>query len=82
MTEVTEKYDVAELKSILQDYVKETDSLLGKEIADHFNKYLPFFKKIIPNDYQRMIVAISRFEEQGISHEHAVEEAFEEISKG
>lgn len=79
LTEVTEKYDVAELRGILDDYVRETGSALGNEVITHFDKYLPFFKKIIPNDYHRMLVEISKFEEQGISHEHAVTEAFEEM---
>ncbi len=76
MTEVTEKYDVSELRTILGDYVNETDSELGKTILGDFDRYLPFFKKIIPNDYRKMLTAISRFEEQGISHEDAELEAF------
>ena len=82
MTEVTEKYDVAELKGILKDYVKETKSVLGKEVLEHFDEYLPHFKKIIPNDYQRILTAISKYEEQGISHENAELEAFNEMKKG
>ncbi len=42
--------------------------------------YLPDFKKIVPNDYQRMLTAISKYEEQGISHENAMLEAFEEVT--
>ncbi len=82
MSEVTEKYDVAELENILQDYVKETGSALGREVLDHFEEYLPHFKKIIPNDYQRILTAISKYEEQGISHENAELEAFNEVAKG
>jgi glutamate synthase (ferredoxin) len=81
MTEVTEKYDIAELKGILKDYVKETKSALGREVLDHFEDYLPHFKKIVPNDYQRILTAISKFEEQGISHENAELEAFNEMKK-
>ncbi len=78
--EVTEKYDIAELRSILEDYVAETDSDFAKEILANFEDYLPDFKKIVPNDYQKMITAIGRFEEQGIDHEHAVLEAFKELA--
>ncbi len=80
-TEVTEKYDVSELKGILTDYVKETGSKHGKEILKNFDKYLPHFKKIIPNDYQKVLTAISKYEEQGIKHENAVLEAFNEITR-
>ena len=78
--EVTEKYDIAELKSILEDYVKETGSEYGKEILKNFDSYIPDFKKIVPNDYQKMLTAISKFEEQGIDHDHAVLEAFKELA--
>ena len=81
MSEVTEKYDVAELKRILTDFVNETHSKLGTEILDKFSEYLPHFKKIIPNDYQKMLSLISKFEEQGISHDNAVYEAFKALNK-
>ena len=80
LCELTEKYDIAELKSILADYVKETDSEYAKEILEHFDQYIPDFKKIIPNDYQKMLTAIGRYEEQGIDHDTAVLEAFKELS--
>jgi glutamate synthase (ferredoxin) len=80
LCELSEKYDIAELKSILEDYVRETDSEFGKEILSNFEKYIPDFKKIVPNDYQKMVAAIGRYEEQGVSHEHAVLEAFREIA--
>ena len=81
LCEVTEKYDVMELKDILTDYVKETGSELGKDVLDHFDEILPDFKKVVPNDYHRMQSLIGHFEEQGIPHEKAVLEAFEEMCK-
>ncbi len=82
MQEVTEKYDITDLKEILTDYEKETGSVFAAEVLEHFEDYLPDFKKIVPTDYQKMMAAIGRFEEQGISHEHAVLEAFKEIAAG
>ena len=79
LCEITEKYDIAELRSILEDYVKETGSEFATEILQNFEDYLPDFKKIVPNDYQKMLSAISKFEEQGIDYEHAVLEAFKEV---
>jgi glutamate synthase (ferredoxin) len=81
LQELTDKYDIRELKDILKDYVKETDSVLGREILGNYESWIPCFKKVVPNDYQKMLTAISKFEEQGISHENAVFEAFEEITK-
>lgn len=81
LCEVTEKYDIAELRQIIEDYVKETGSQFGREVLDHFEDYIPDFKKIVPNDYQKMLTAISKYEEQGIDYEHAVLEAFKELTE-
>lgn len=81
LEEVKEKYDIAELKEILENYAAATGSVLANKVLKDFDSYLPHFKKIVPHDYQRMLVAISRFEEQGISHDNAVLEAFREVTK-
>jgi glutamate synthase (ferredoxin) len=80
LCELTEKYDIAELRGILEDSVKETDSEFAKEILSDFESYIPDFKKIVPNDYQKMLTAIGRLEEQGIDHDTAVLEAFKELT--
>ncbi len=80
LQEVTEKYDIIELKNILEDYVKETGSELGKNVLDNFDDYLKDFKKIVPNDYQKMLTAISHYEEQGVDPKSAVYEAFKEVA--
>jgi len=80
LQELTDKYDIQELKDILTDYEQETGSELAARILSDFDRYLPDFKKIVPNDYQRMLTAISKYEEQGISHENAMLEAFEEVT--
>ncbi len=79
LREVTEKYDIAELKGIIQDYYRETGSEFAGEVLSNFEQWLPDFKKIVPNDYQKMLSAIGRFEEQGVSHDYAVLMAFREV---
>ncbi len=73
---VTDKYDVLELKSMIEDHVKYTNSKKGKEILDNFKDYLPKFKKIIPHDYKRVLKTIVQMEEKGLSSEQAQIEAF------
>ena len=77
---VTEKYDISQLKTILEDYVKETDSAVGKKILGDFKNYIPKFKKIVPEGYQKMLSAIGKYEELGMPHDNAVLEAFKEIT--
>ncbi len=73
---VTLKYDVLELKDMITEHVKYTNSARGKEILDNFAQYLPKFKKIIPHDYRRMLQTIVQMEEKGLSSEQAQIEAF------
>ncbi|WP_084152835.1 glutamate synthase-related protein [Oribacterium sp. NK2B42] len=76
LREVTERYDVKELKAILKDYVQETGSELGKDILENFDRFLPSFKKIVPNDYQKVQDAVNHFEDSGSSPQDAEMEAF------
>ena len=73
---LTNKYDVLELKELIGEHVTLTNSEKGKEILDNFADYLPKFKKIIPYDYKRMMMAIVQMEEKGLSSEQAQIEAF------
>lgn len=74
--EITSKYDVMELKTIIQEHVALTNSAKGKEVLDNFGEYLPKFKKIIPHDYERVLKTIVQMEEKGLSAEQAQIEAF------
>ncbi len=74
--EITSKYDVLELKAMIQEHVALTNSVKGKEVLDHFGEYLPKFKKIIPHDYERVLKTIVQMEEKGLSAEQAQIEAF------
>jgi len=79
---VTDKYDVQELKGMIQEHVAYTNSEVGKKILDNFKEYLPKFKKIIPEDYEKMMSTIIQMEEKGLSREKAKIEAFNLIKNG
>lgn len=74
--EVTNKYDVLELKEMIKEHVAYTNSEKGKEILENFGEYLPKFKKILPHDYRRMMNTIVQMEEKGLNSEQAQIEAF------
>ena len=76
MSEITNKYDVIELKGMIQEHVACTNSEKGRKILENFGEYLPKFKKIIPFDYERMLKTIVQMEEKGLSAEQAQIEAF------
>ncbi|MCD7746246.1 MAG: glutamate synthase large subunit [Lachnospiraceae bacterium] len=79
---ITSKYDVQELKEIINEHVKYTNSKKGKQILDDFGAYLPKFKKIIPHEFKQMQMAIVQMEEKGLSSEQAQIEAFYSITEG
>ena len=51
-------------------------------ILENFEQCLPKFKKIMPHDYSRMLNLINKYEMKGLSHEQAVNGAFNEIRGG
>ena len=73
---VSEKADILELKNMIEEHVKATDSPKGKEILDNFDEYVSKFKKILPNDYAKMMQTMYAMEEKGMTPEQAKIEAF------
>ena len=80
--EISNKYDVKQLKDMIKEHVALTNSEKGKAILDNFSEYLPKFKKVIPYDYNRMLMAIVQMEEKGLSSEQAQIEAFYANTRG
>ena len=79
--ELSNKYDVLELKEMIEEHVKYTGSVKGKEILENFETYLPKFKKIIPYDYKKMLEMIAQMEQKGLNPEQAQIEAFYEATR-
>lgn len=78
---VTEKYDILELKGIIEEHAAATGSEKAKRILADFDRYIPSFKKIIPHDYARIRNAVITLEEKGMNSEQAEIEAFYLITK-
>ncbi|MBQ0052048.1 MAG: glutamate synthase large subunit [Treponema sp.] len=72
--------DVEILKSLIQKHFDETKSKRAKAILDDFRNYIPKFKKIIPNDYLKIMSEISKAEEEGLSPEEAALSAFKKCT--
>ncbi len=79
MTDVTDRHDAEELKSIIEEHARATGSKLAEHIIEHFDSYLAGFKKIVPVDYKKMMDAIRKLEEKGIPGEQAELDAFMQI---
>ena len=79
---LTSKYDVLELKEIIEEYAENTNSTKAKKILENFGEYLPKFKKVIPHEYKRMLQTTVAMEEKGLSSEQAQIEAFYANTRG
>ena len=78
---VAEKADILELKGFIAEHAEATGSEKAKMILEHFEEYIPKFKKIIPHDYAKIRSTVLEFEEKGMDSEQAEIEAFFAIKK-
>ena len=78
MEEVSQKADRKELKTLIREHVEKTGSKKGQQILDDFDAYLPKFKKIIPDDYKKILKLSLHYEELGMDPQQAQVEAFYE----
>jgi glutamate synthase (NADPH/NADH) large chain len=75
---VENKYDRKELRDLIEAHVEATGSKLGAKVLADFDYYLPHFKKLIPNEYKKMITLSAKLEEKGLNSQQAQMEAFYE----
>ncbi|WP_031556754.1 glutamate synthase large subunit [Lachnospira multipara] len=82
MESLTYKEDKDELRRLITEHYKATNSAKAKLILDDFDKYVYKFKKIIPVDYKEMLRLIAKEMETGTDPETAKIEAFREFVNG
>ncbi|WP_100408363.1 glutamate synthase large subunit [Bacillus solitudinis] len=75
---VTEQDDVLALKKMIENHADYSGSELAKQILSNWTEMLPRFVKVIPKDYKRMLEAIERVKQEGLSGVDAVMVAFDE----
>lgn len=73
---LTNKYDILELKNMIQEHFDATGSEKARRILENFEKYITGFKKIMPHDYAKIQSTILALEEKGMNSEQAEIEAF------
>lgn len=72
--------DESVLKQLIEQHAQETGSQKAQQILSDWKHYRSLFKKIIPNDYLRIMTQISVEESQGYNHEDAVLSAFKKCT--
>jgi glutamate synthase (ferredoxin) len=76
LEKVSEKHDIQELKGLIEAHAAATGSPKAQRILEQFPRYLPLFKRVVPEDYDRMLKTIAQAEARGLSREQAELEAF------
>jgi len=76
MEKLEHKADKDELKKMLENHVKYTGSKKAATILADFDEYADKFKKIIPENYKKLLSLISKFEEEGETRQDAEIDAF------
>jgi len=73
-----EEEDLETIRTLIKRHVELTRSPRGQVILDQWNHYAPKFIKVLPNDYARVLKAMRKVKEAGLTGEEAVMAAFEE----
>ena len=72
--------DEERLHSLIEEHAKETGSEKAKTILADWAYYKTCFKKIIPNDYLKIMTEIASEESKGLAHDDAVLAVFKKAT--
>ncbi|MBU8907332.1 glutamate synthase large subunit [Desertibacillus haloalkaliphilus] len=70
--------EINDMKSMIERHVRYTNSSLGRRVLHSWESFASKFVRVIPKDYKRMLDAIERVKQDGLSNEEAVMVAFSE----
>ena len=73
--------EIAELKALIQRHADYTRSERALHILKSWDGYVPRFVKVIPKDYKRMLQAMKRVTQAGLTGDQAWMAAFEENAR-
>jgi glutamate synthase (ferredoxin) len=70
--------EAAWVRRMVERHVELTGSSRGRAVLEGWDRLLPRFVRIVPNDYRRVLEAQARMRARGLSAEEAEMAAFEE----
>ena len=63
---------------MISKHVGYTGSKRGEQIIRNWENFSNLFLKILPEDYERVLIALKKAERRGLKGDDAVQAAFEE----
>jgi glutamate synthase (NADPH) large chain len=70
--------EISEVREMIRRHAEYTQSERAWKILALWQEMVPYFVRVMPKDYQRMLAATKRAEAAGLSGEEAIMMAFEE----
>lgn len=79
--QLSSKEEIDEVRKLVIEHLKETDSTLALNILAKWEKVIPRFVKVVPTDYKNMLERIYLLIEQGLDAHTAAIQAFNAATK-
>ena len=73
--------EIMAVKARIKTHVALTGSVKGKRILDSWGDALSKFQKVMPTDYERVLIALKKAREDGLEGDDAIQAAFEANTK-
>ena len=73
-----EDEDISHVRNLITEHKELTGSKRAEDILLNWDRFIKKFIKILPQDYERVLLALKRAEERGLKGDEAVQAAFEE----
>ena len=71
--------ELAQIRTLIEEHARRTGSPLGVKLLYRFGDIADAFVKVIPREYERVMETTEKLERSGLTHDEAVERAFEEL---
>jgi glutamate synthase (ferredoxin) len=78
---LVDEAEIAEVKRLIERHEEYTASRRAATVLVSWKEYLPKFVKVLPKDYARVLAALRKIQESGLSGEEAVMAAFVENTR-
>jgi glutamate synthase (ferredoxin) len=73
--------EIDEVKARIERHVELTGSVKGKALLAQWDAALTRFQKVLPTDYERVLLALKKAKEDGLEGDDAIQAAFEANAK-
>jgi len=77
LEKIIDNDEANKVKSMIQKHYEYTNSDVAKRVLDNWSSMVDKFVKVMPIDYKRMLQAIKKISEQGITGDEALMAAFD-----